>query len=90
MSAQLFNYSSVSERAPAYSNHRKLTADALLPYLEQELFHCFDVPEVTVSDNGVQFKSHKFKELLQKYAIHHSFIAVYAPPANASESLHKF
>lgn len=68
---------------------KKFTADAILKYVEEDLLHCFGVPEVVVSDNGVQFKSHAFNNLLRKYNISHSYTAVYAPQGNASERVNR-
>lgn len=68
---------------------KKFTAEAILKYLEEELIHCFGVPEVIVSDNGVQFKSHAFNKLLEKYKIAHSYTAIYSPQGNASERVNR-
>lgn len=68
---------------------KKFTADAITQFLEEDLFHCFGVPETVVSDNGVQFKSHVFNNLMQKYRINHAYTAVYAPQANASERVNR-
>lgn len=46
-----------------FEGNKKLTAEAILKYLEDDLLHCFGVPEVIVSDNGVQFKTHAFYNL---------------------------
>jgi len=43
---------------------KKMTADVVVKYLQQELFHTFGVPETIVSDNGPQFKSEPFQKLL--------------------------
>lgn len=68
---------------------KKLTADAIIRFLEEEIFHCFGVPETVLSDNGVQFKSQQFNALLQKYGVQHSYTAMYAPQANASERVNR-
>ncbi|XP_046810008.1 uncharacterized protein K02A2.6-like [Lucilia cuprina] len=57
--------------------------------MEEELFHTFGTPETIVSDNGAQFKSKKFAELIQNYGIKHVFTAVYSPQANASERVNR-
>jgi len=64
---------------------KKMTADVVVKYLQQELFYTFGVPETIVSDNGSQFKSEPFQKLLNQHKISHSLTAVYAPQANASE-----
>lgn len=68
---------------------RKFTADVIVKYMEEELFHTFGTPETIVSDNGAQFKSKKFKELTKNYGINHVFTAVYSPQANASERVNR-
>lgn len=68
---------------------RKFTTDAVIKYIEGELFHTFGTPEIIVSDNGSQFKSKQFNELLGKYGVHHVYTAVYSPQANASERVNR-
>lgn len=68
---------------------KKLTADVITKYLEEEIFHLFGVPETIVSDNDVQFKSKLFKELLEKYNVFHTLTVVYSPQANASERINR-
>lgn len=61
------------------------TVESVVKFMEEELFHCFGVPETVVSDNGVQFKSKMFNDLLKKYNVKHVYTAFYSPQANASE-----
>lgn len=68
---------------------RKMTADVICKYLEEDIFHMFGIPETIVSDNGVQFKSKTFQELLRKYNIYHTLTAIYSPQANASERINR-
>lgn len=67
----------------------KFTADVVVNYLEGELFHTFGVPESIVSDNGSQFKSVIFNQLLQRYGVSHIYTAIYSPQANASERVNR-
>jgi len=62
---------------------KKFTADAIIPYIEDDLFHCFGVPEIIVSDNSVQFKS------LCMYGVKHAYTTVYAIQANAPERVNR-
>lgn len=64
---------------------KKFTAEVVVQYPEKELFHTFGVPESIVSDNGSQFKSAIFNQLLKKYGVNHVYTAVHSPQANASE-----
>lgn len=68
---------------------KKMTADVVCKFLEEEIFHIFGVPETIVSDNGVQFKSKLFKQLLNRYQIFHTLTAVHSPQANASERINR-
>lgn len=68
---------------------KKLSADVVCKFLEEEVFHCYGVPESIVSDNGIQFKSKLFKSLLRKYSIKHLCTAIYSPQANASERVNR-
>ncbi|XP_044573282.1 uncharacterized protein K02A2.6-like [Drosophila ananassae] len=68
---------------------KKLTADVVLKYLEEDLFHTFGFPESIVSDNGSQFRSEKFQGMLRSHRITHTLTAVHAPQANASERVNR-
>lgn len=68
---------------------KKLSADIILDYMEKELFYTFGVPETVFSDNGSQFRSEKFKKLLNQFQIKHILSAVHAPQANASERVNR-
>jgi len=62
----------------------------ILPYIEEEQFHCLGVPEVVLSNNGVQLKSHAFNVFLQKYGAQHAYTAVYSPESKASAKVNRF
>lgn len=68
---------------------KKMSADVILDSMEKELFYTFGVPEVVFSDNGSQFRSDKFKKLLNRFKISHMLSAVHAPQANASERVNR-
>lgn len=68
---------------------KKFTADLVVKYLENDLFHTFGVPETVVSDNGSQFKSQVFNNLLKRYGIKHVYTAIHSPQANASERVNR-
>jgi len=36
---------------------KKFTAEVVIKYLQQDLFHTFGVPETIMSDNGSQFRA---------------------------------
>lgn len=61
------------------------TAEALVKYLENEIFLVYDVPEIIVSDNDSQFDAKILKLLLKKYGVKHEHTPKYHPQPNASE-----
>lgn len=68
---------------------RSATTCAITSFLENDTFQLFGVPETIHTDNGSQFISAEFKRLLSKYAIRHTFTAVYSPQSNASERVNR-
>lgn len=44
---------------------KKFTAESVIKFMEEELCHCFGVPKTVVSDNGIQFKSNIFNDLIK-------------------------
>ncbi|CAD7089964.1 unnamed protein product [Hermetia illucens] len=68
---------------------KRFTANVLTEYLEKRIFHVFGIPESITSDNGVQFKSVAFNDLLNQYGIQHIYTALYSPQANASERVNR-
>lgn len=68
---------------------RTATAPIISKFLECHVFHLFGVPESILSDNGVQFISNVFKDLLKKYGIKHIRTALYSPQVNASERVNR-
>lgn len=68
---------------------KKINADVVVKYLENDLFMTFGVPETIVSDNGSQFRSVAFQKLMKQYEITHTLTAVHSPQANASERVNR-
>lgn len=68
---------------------RKFISKDIINYLSTEIFPCYGVPEVLVSDNGPQFKCNDFKSFLAKFGVKHMLTAVYSPQANASERVNR-
>lgn len=58
-------------------------------FLTDEIFHKFGVPEFLHSDNGKQFTSEAFQELLKLYGVKHIRTAIHAPQSNASERVNQ-
>jgi len=68
---------------------RTLHALPITKYLRNNVFPIFGTPECIVSDNGKQFKSDQFENLLKARGIRHIFTALYSPQANASERVNR-
>ncbi|XP_055622246.1 uncharacterized protein K02A2.6-like [Toxorhynchites rutilus septentrionalis] len=64
---------------------RQATAESLVPFVDNMVFQMFGVPEVVLTDNGTQFVSKPFQELLAKYHITHWKTPSYHPQINDSE-----
>lgn len=67
----------------------KATTKAVSKFLIDEIFHKFGVPEILHSDNGKQFVSESFIELLNIYGIKHIRTAFHSPQANASKRVNQ-
>lgn len=68
---------------------RKASASEIARFLEKEVFHMFGVPESIWSDNGTQFVSKEFKDLLTCYGVEHIRTATHSPQSNASERVNR-
>jgi len=64
---------------------RDAAASSMCDYLEKEIFLLFSVPEILFSDNGRQFQSHLFVNMLNRYGIQHIKTPFHSPQSNASE-----
>lgn len=64
---------------------RNATAEALVKYLENDVFMVYGTPEFMLSDNSRQFGSKILKNLLMKYGVIHEHTPKYHPQPNASE-----
>jgi transposase InsO family protein len=57
--------------------------------MEQEVFMKKGVPETVITDNGKQFVSRLFKDLLDKYEVNHWLNPSYHPQVNPAERINK-
>jgi len=57
----------------------------VIEYFGGNLFPCFGVQQIVVSDNGTQFKSHEFADFLLEHGIQHLCTGAYSPQPNAAE-----
>lgn len=68
---------------------RKATTNAIVSYLECDIFHMFGAPETLLTDNGVQFVSKEFRAFLGRYGVRQINTGTHAPQANASERVNR-
>ncbi|XP_058827826.1 uncharacterized protein LOC131687751 [Topomyia yanbarensis] len=68
---------------------RQATAESLVSFVENSLFLMFGVPEVILSDNGTQFVSQSFQNLLTRYHVTHWRTPNYHPQINDSERVNR-
>ncbi|XP_046868583.1 uncharacterized protein K02A2.6-like [Drosophila willistoni] len=67
----------------------KATSAATIKFLREELFNTFGVPEIVHTDNGKQFTTKEFEEMVSHFGITHTRTAAYSPQANASERVNQ-
>lgn len=68
---------------------RKANATKVVEHLENDVFLLFGVPKKIISDNGVQFKSREYRQLLNTYKVYPSYTAYYHPQANPTERVNR-
>ncbi|XP_062538342.1 uncharacterized protein K02A2.6-like [Armigeres subalbatus] len=68
---------------------RQATADSLVQFVENNVFLLFGAPEVVLSDNGTQFVSSLFRNLLERYGVTHWRTPNYHPQINDSERVNR-
>lgn len=68
---------------------RQATAATLVQFLEQAVFLLFGVPETILTDNGTQFTSKEFGNLLQHYGVKHWLTPSYHPQVNNTERVNR-
>jgi len=68
---------------------KKFTANLIQDFLCQDIFPCYGVPEVIVSDNGSQLKCSEFHAFLTRLGIRHVYTALYTPQSTTSERVNR-
>jgi transposase InsO family protein len=68
---------------------RAAESKSLSIFMENEIFMKKGVPETIISDNGKQFVSKVFKDLLTKYEVNHWLNPSYHPQVNPAERVNK-
>lgn len=67
----------------------KANTKNVVKFLIAEVFHKFGTPETIVSDNGQQFVSKEFADVINNFGIKHIRTATHSPQANASERVNQ-
>lgn len=68
---------------------RQSDAKTMVRFLEDEIFLVYGVPTKIISDNGPQFISKLYKDLLEKYKISPKYNAAYHPQHNPAERINR-
>uniref|UniRef100_A0A1Y1L0V4 RNA-directed DNA polymerase n=1 Tax=Photinus pyralis TaxID=7054 RepID=A0A1Y1L0V4_PHOPY len=68
---------------------RKATANSISKLIEDNVFLLFGVPSSIIVDNGVQFRSNIFTNLMKQYNVKIRFTSYYHAQANPSERVNK-
>lgn len=68
---------------------RRMTATAIIAFMEKEIFPSNGCPKTILSDNGTQFTSHCFAEMCERHKIDHRTTPRCHPQANPVEATNK-
>lgn len=68
---------------------RKATATKVVEHLENSVFLLFGAPKKIISDNGVQFRSKEYRQLLNQYQVQPAFVSLYHPQSNPTERVNR-
>lgn len=68
---------------------RNATAQSLTEFMKNDVILKFSCPEIVVCDNGVQYKSHLFKNLLESKGVKTWYTANYFAQGNNTECVNK-
>lgn len=68
---------------------KKATSSAVIKIMEDHIFLIFGVPEFLIADNGKQFTSREFQNLLKEYGVPPLYNASYHPQNNPTERVNR-
>lgn len=68
---------------------KKATSSAVIKIMEDHIFLLFGVPEFLIADNGKQFTSREFQNLLKEYGVQPLYNASYHPQNNPTERVNR-
>ncbi|XP_055522902.1 uncharacterized protein K02A2.6-like [Wyeomyia smithii] len=75
----------VSSKFVLIQPFRKAKANSLVDFVRNMIFLLFGVPEVVLTDNGTQFTSKAFRDLLAEFNVNHWLTPAYHPQVNNTE-----
>lgn len=68
---------------------RSASAALVVKKIEEDVFLLFGVPKIIICDNGVQFRSKEFRNLVSKYKVGIQHTPYYNPRANPTERVNR-
>lgn len=68
---------------------RKATANGVVKWLKDHVLLLFGAPDQVIADNGPQFRSKLFTDLMERYKVKVRYTANYHPQANPVERNHR-
>ena len=68
---------------------REAKANSLVEFVKNMIFLLFGVPEVILTDNGTQFTSKVFRDMLAEYNVNHWLTPAYHPQVNNTERVNR-
>lgn len=68
---------------------RKATAASVVRHLENDVFLMYGAPRTILADNGVQFKSKEYRNLMMKYHVKPVYCPLYNPQSNPTERVNR-
>lgn len=68
---------------------REAKASSVIEFLKNMVFLLFGVPEVVLTDNGTQFTSKLFRQLLEEFNVTHWLTPAYHPQVNNTERVNR-
>lgn len=74
---------------PLFFPLRKASSSKIVAILEKEVFLVFGTPRSIIVDNGPQFKSKDFIQLMKQYRVHIKYTAYYHPQVNPCERINR-
>lgn len=85
----VFTVSDVFSKFCLFFPLRAATSNSILKWLEDHVLLVFGIPKKIILDNGPQFRSKVFQDVIKGYGIEIRYTANYHPQANPVERVHR-